>query len=358
MDIPVVLSHRTAWLYHNAMRAHEPTSPACVIEHAAPIVCDDGVHDEFTAAPELPNIGLGQPRLSTRSIISRIAEYLKSLGIPANELDRIDVLCSFEHERSGSKLVRRHVFGAMIPTEHLVPIAKNLFVVDEVMCFVQAGSWMSELEQLEYGYEICAGYHLNHLNADDYVAIKPRYRADHIGDYCARFAGHRGVRRVRRLLRHIKNDARSPMETAMALAVTCRRSQGGLGYCRFELNQQIEIPETCTHLTRASFYEADMLVPAVRLIVEYNGSDHREKAQSASDAERAAALTAMGYRVVVLTGTQCANQLQFHRAMNNIATLLGIACDRSEEYQLRQNELRMFLIRNWGGLDARGAEHL
>ena len=48
-------------------------------------------------------------------------------------------------------------------------------MVDEAMCFVQAGSWMSESEQLEYGYEICARYHLNHLSTGDYIEMGQRY---------------------------------------------------------------------------------------------------------------------------------------------------------------------------------------
>ena len=104
-----------------------------------------------------------------------VTDYLVSLGIPREELGHIDTLVNFDFERSTPAGFRCHVFGAPVPPDHLLEVAEGLLVVDEVMCFVQAGSWMSEPEQLEYGYEICARYHLNHLSTDDYVEMGQRY---------------------------------------------------------------------------------------------------------------------------------------------------------------------------------------
>ncbi len=60
-------------------------------------------------------------------------------------------------------------------------------------------------------------------------------------------------------------------------------------------------------------------------------------------------LSALGFRMIVLTGTQFAHQLQLHRAMNAIALAMGLKCDRSEVFQKRQNDLREFVIRHWDG---------
>ncbi len=61
-------------------------------------------------------------------------------------------------------------------------------------------------------------------------------------------------------------------------------------------------------------------------------------------------LSALGFRMIVLTGTQFAHQLQLHRAMNAIALAMGLTCDRSEAFQKRQNDLREFVIRHWDGV--------
>ena len=163
MDLPIVLSHKTAWLYHNVARPSEPLS------RASSLYDEDSLANEVEPTASLPKLGLDAKGLRISAAVEIVADYLVSLGIPQEELDRIDTLVSFDFERSRPAGLRRHVFGAPIPSDHLIEVAEGLLVVDEAMCLVQAGSWMSELEQLEYGFEVCARYHLNHLSSDDYV---------------------------------------------------------------------------------------------------------------------------------------------------------------------------------------------
>lgn len=220
-------------------------------------------------------------------------------------------------------------------------------VVDEGMCFVQAGSWMSEPEQLEYGYEICARYHLNHLSAGEYIEMGQRCTVADLITYCSENRCRQGVARAAAVLKRVRDGARSPMETATAILIVAKRSQGGLGYTKIELNHRVDVPSEFKHLAKAGYFEIDVYAPASGTGIEYNGSDHLDKQRSASDAERMTVLGALGFRMIVLTGTQFAHQLQLHRTMNAIALAMGLKCDRSEAFQKRQNDLREFVIRNW-----------
>ena len=222
-------------------------------------------------------------------------------------------------------------------------------MVDEAMCFVQAGSWMSEPEQLEYGYEICARYHLNHLATGDYIEMEQRYTVADLIAYCDENRSRQGATRATAVLKRVHDGARSPMETAAAIMVVAKRSQGGLGYTRVELNHRVDVPNEFKYLAKAGYFEIDVYAPASDTGIEYNGSDHLDKQRSASDAERMTVLSALGFRMIVLTGTQFANRLQLHRAMNAIALAMGLKCDRSEMFQKRQNDLREFVIRHWNG---------
>ena len=212
-------------------------------------------------------------------------------------------------------------------------------MVDEAICFVQAGSWMSEPEQLEYGYEICARYHLNHLSTGDYIEMGQRYTVADLTAYCNENRSRQGAIRAAAALKRVHDGARSPMETATAIMVVAKRSQGGLGYAKVELNHRVDVPNEFKYLAKAGYFEIDVYAPANGTGIEYNGSDHLDKQRSASDAER----------MTVLTGTQFAHQLQLHRAMNAIALAMGLKCDRSETFQKRQNDLREFVIRHWDG---------
>lgn len=343
MDLPIVLSHKTAWLYHNVARPSEPLS------RASSLYDEDSLANEAEPTAGLPKLGLDAKGLRASTAVGIVADYLVSLGIPREELDHIDTLVNFDFERSTPAGFRCHVFGAPVPPDHLIEVAEDLLVVDEVMCFVQAGSWMSELEQLEYGFEVCARYHLNHLSSDDYVEASQRYAVADLRAFCEQNPSRRGVKRAASLLKRVKDAARSPMETATAIMVVAKRSQGGLGYTRVELNHRVDVPNEFKYLAKAGYFEIDVYAPASGTGIEYNGSDHLDKQRSASDAERMTVLGALGFRMIVLTGTQFAHQLQLHRAMNAIALAMGLKCDRSEVFQKRQNDLREFVIRNWNG---------
>lgn len=178
MDLPIVLSHKTAWLYHNVARPSEPLS------RASSLYDEDSLANEAEPIASLPKLGLDAKGLRASTAVGIVADYLVSLGIPREELDHIDTLVNFDFERSTPAGFRCHVFGAPVPPGHLIEVAEGLLVVDEAMCFVQAGSWMSEPEQLEYGYEICARYHLNHLSTGDYIEMGQRYTVADLIAYC------------------------------------------------------------------------------------------------------------------------------------------------------------------------------
>ena len=326
MDLPIVLSHKTAWLYHNVARPSEPLS------RASSLYDGDSLANEAEPTASLPKLGLDAKGLRASTAVGIVTDYLVSLGIPREELDHIDTLVNFDFERSTPAGFRCHVFGAPVPSDHLIEVAEGLLVVDELMCFVQAGSWMSEPEQLEYGYEICARYHLNHLSPGDYIEMGQRYTVADLIAYCNENRSRQGAIRA-----------------AAAIMVVAKRSQGGLGYAKIELNHRVDVPNEFKYLAKAGYFEIDVYAPASGTGIEYNGSDHLDKQRSASDAERMTVLSALGFRMIVLTGTQFAHQLQLHRAMNAIALAMGLKCDRSETFQKRQNDLREFVIRHWDG---------
>ena len=91
---------------------------------------------------------------------------------------------------------------------------------------------MSEPEQLEYGYEICARYHLNHLSTGDYIEMGQRYTVADMTVYCNENRSRQGL------------YARPPCSSACAMARdrSWRRNRrnhgrsetfsGGLGYAK------------------------------------------------------------------------------------------------------------------------------
>lgn len=221
MDLPIVLSHKTAWLYHNVARPSEPPS------RASSLYDEDSLANDAEPTASLPKLGLDAKGLRASTAAGIVTDYLVSLGIPREELDHIDTLVNFDFERSTPAGFRCHVFGAPVPPGHLIEVAEGLLVVDEVMCFVQAGSWMSEPEQLEYGYEICARYHLNHLSTGDYIEMGQRYAVADLIAYCNENRSRQGAIRAAAVLKRVHDGARSPMETATAIMVVANVPRAG-----------------------------------------------------------------------------------------------------------------------------------
>lgn len=52
MDLPIVLSHKTAWLYHNVVRPSEP------LPRSSSLYDEDSIADEAEPAAALPKLGL------------------------------------------------------------------------------------------------------------------------------------------------------------------------------------------------------------------------------------------------------------------------------------------------------------
>lgn len=84
MDLPIVLSHKTAWLYHNVARPSEPLS------RASSLYDEDSLANDAEPTASLPKLGLDAKGLRASTAVGIVADYLVSLGIPREELDHID----------------------------------------------------------------------------------------------------------------------------------------------------------------------------------------------------------------------------------------------------------------------------
>ena len=75
MDLPIVLSHKTAWLYHNVARPSEPLS------RASSLYDEDSLANEAEPTAGLPKLGLDAKGLRASTAVGIVADYLVSLGI-------------------------------------------------------------------------------------------------------------------------------------------------------------------------------------------------------------------------------------------------------------------------------------
>ena len=325
MITPVALCHRTAWLYHHAPRREEVRAR----------LADYRSWDE----------GLGE-----RDVAERIRRFLLDCGVPARELDVLDVLSSQVYERGRGDDFCFHVLGGRSWEGLLVHASLDIYVVDEPLCLVQAAEWMSPAALLEYAFELCGDYEQHYSERGwDYVEASHRHTAAGLAGCVEELAGMRGAKRARQALSRARDGSRSPMETALALMVVSPRSDGGLGYRGIVMNERVDVPRDLRRHYSSPYYLLDVYAPGHHAALEYDGDDHAGLGRRTHDVDRASALAGMGIEVRNVTAQHFSRQLELHRVLTWFADRLGLRVDMDADFQRRQNALREFAIRRWAG---------
>lgn len=353
MDLPVVVSHRTAWLLHHASgflerrcaqlkamstsHTHDPDAPLLSAQELA--LARKPLMPAQTASPSRATA------LMPREIARYVRSVLEELGVDANELEQPDVLAPFSNDRVRSRPFSCHAHGALITGNEVIPVAPGILVVDEALCFMQAATWMHELELIEYGYELCGAYTVH--PGGGYQEHAPMTSREELLDRIAQLPGASGAKRARQALRMVRNGSRSPMETATAMMISFDRRLGGLGCRAFAMNHRITVPDALKTTTAIGYIEVDIYSERHKAGVEYDGHEHGEDERRAHDADRLSVLGSLRVRVVTLTNVHFSSQLKLHRALNAIAWLFGLRKIESAEFQRAQNELRLFVTRHW-----------
>ena len=109
---------------------------------------------------------------------------------------------------------------------------------------------------------------------------------------------HRGRRRALRALKYVKNYSRSPMEILTYLLLCLPNHVGGAGFTGATFDYRIELsPKDRAYLSKRCLY-ADLAYPEHKVILEYNGEDHKKATQKTKDAKRQRVLESMGFQVI------------------------------------------------------------
>lgn len=253
MDLPIVVSHKTCWLLQHApgyLERRIAQNAKCASPESydadAPLISARDLAANHIALP--PHATPHTDR-ATAVMPSEICCYLcvvlEALGVDTNDFDHPDVLVPFAHDRVRSRSFICHMRKALITGNDTVSIAPGILAVNEAACFVQAATWMLELELIEYGFELCGAY--TTLAHGGYEEHAPFCTREELMAYLDHHPGMLGAKRARQALRMVRDGSRSPMETATAMMISCSRGLGGLGFRSFTMNQRIPTPDYLNH---------------------------------------------------------------------------------------------------------------
>ena len=319
----LILSHKTARLVYQSV--------------ARPSYRDVPVEGRRTTPSMLP---------PTLALVRQARDLLRYYGVPAEDLETLDVLTASKADRRNLSGVACHWCAHDLPVQSFRQVLEDIYVVSPALCALQATQDLDFWECVEFFNQLCSCYRLSFSTEGGYAECQP---ATTVADLSAFFDAHpgmHGMTKARRALRYTRDRARSPMETALLMMLAMPRNEGGLGIRGIELDHLIPVTGYAAKLTSSSCFYADIFIRSALLVIEYNGREHDDPQRTARDNERENALRAMGYEVIVLSKKNVFDAESFRRSAAAICRCVGIRPSRfPDEFAYRQNKLRKFALR-------------
>lgn len=187
----------------------------------------------------------------------------------------------------------------------------------------------------------------------------PLLSAADIAAFAKQAAGLRGVKQLRWAAKRMTGQTASPFEVQTSMLISLPRDEGGLGI-DITNNARIPLSEAARSLYDKTCCYADILIESftdsVGVILECQGrSAHDSEAASLSDAERATALTSMGYDVIQLTYDQIKDKKSFDHIAELIHKKAGLPYTPKTKQECdAEDALRQKLFVDWDELFTTG----
>ena len=133
-----------------------------------------------------------------------------------------------------------------------------------------------------------------------------------------------GASRMRMLAPHVLDGSRSPAESCQSMLLNLPYMRGGfnLSVCDPVLNPPVALVGRSA-LTGKRHYVPDLLYPAQKVAVEYNGRQHFDPRAASRDEARRNDFLSMGYEVWTVTWEQLADDRAFCALARGISKRLG-----------------------------------
>ena len=268
----------------------------------------------------------------------------------------------FTRAQSGSRsLFKSHLLtqepppGSFRQTEHGFDVTSPEFTL------LSLATQVSRNQLLMACYEMCGSFAVftpcerTQQQLDEAISLK--LSAADIAAFAKQAAGLRGVKQLRWAAKRMTGQTASPFEVQTSMLISLPRDEGGLGI-DITNNARIPLSEAARSLYDKTCCYADILIESftdsMGVILECQGrSAHDSEAASLSDAERATALTSMGYDVIQITY----EQIKDTKSFNNIAELIhkkaGLPyIPKTDRERTTEDALRRELLVDWDELFA------
>ena len=320
----IVLSHTTARAVYQAAHSVseediEPCSPAAI----------------YGSCP-------------TGTFLDAAATWLAKHDVALDANESLEVMVFDRRNARYAMDCQCHVSSKRFSSSRFIELRDDIFVVGIELCALQAATYLSFRELVEYYFELCGAYSLGTGSSTSYTERFALTSTERLKQFFNSLARCDGLALARKAIQCVRDGCRSPMETAFVMMLTLPKSEGGLGIKGIETDYEVQVTAAAKNLTRRKKFFMDAYLKKSRTDVEYNGFHHDAEEDRAIDEERKNALASMGYGIITVSRYSFMHASAFARVMEAIQRKEGIRPSRlPKDFQIMQEDLRQFVLRRF-----------
>lgn len=320
----IVLSHTTAKAVYQAAysvsaEGTEPCSPAAI----------------YGSCP-------------TGTLLDAAATWLAKHDVTLDANESLEVMVFDRRNARYAMDCQCHVSSKRFSSSRFIELRDDIFVVGIELCALQAATYLSFRELVEYYFELCGAYSLGTGSSTSYTERFALTSTERLKQFFNSLARCDGLALARKAIQCVRDGCRSPMETAFVMMLTLPKSGGGLGIKGIETDYEVQVTAAAKNLTRRKKFFMDAYLKKSRTDVEYNGFHHDAEEDRAIDEERKNALASMGYGIITVSRYSFMHASAFARVMEAIQRKEGIRPSRlPKDFQIMQEDLRQFVLRRF-----------
>lgn len=216
---------------------------------------------------------------------------------------------------------RTSTHSGALPSKSAIFVADDIIAASPELLFLQAHSFLSDIECIALGFELCGSYARKGIDAFAY-GLPPVTTAARIQSYLNRCANTRHVKRAQRTIKFVLDGSASLREAQLAMLVTLPCRLGGYGLPKPRLNYVVRASAPASNLSASKC--VDMAWPHSHVAVEYDSEEfHGAIDKISQDALRRTLLQTYGYEVVVVTNRQLKSPSECDKIARALHRLLG-----------------------------------
>ena len=320
----IVLSHTTAKAVYQAARSvstevTEPCSPAAI----------------YGSRP-------------TETLLDAAAAWLTKHDVALDSNESLEVMVFDRRNARYAMNCQCHVSSKRFSSSRFIELGDDIFIVGIELCALQAATYLSFHELVEYYFELCGAYSLGTGSSTSYTEYFALTSTERLKQFFNSLTRCDGLTLARKAIQCVRDGCRSPMETAFVMMLTLPKSEGGLGIKGIETDYEVQVTAAAKNLTRRKKFFMDAYLKKSRTDVEYNGFCHDAEEDHAIDEERKNALACMGYGIITVSRYSFMHASSFVRVMEAIQRKEGIRPSRlPKDFQIMQEDLRQFVLRRF-----------